>query len=69
MLELEAKTAALGIHNELVRPTAVRNVTWVQENPRMLFDELKGQRIKGVVSFQLIASLMHVLTVSFLFDN
>eukprot|EP00116_Pleurobrachia_bachei_P002020 sb/3462282/ len=41
----EAVAAGLGIHNEEGREAAVRNVTWTHEDPRALFDELKGKPV------------------------
>jgi len=47
-LEEEAKACGLGIWEEGVTDN-VRNVTWSLEEPRMLLDELKGQKIDAVV--------------------
>ena len=46
-LEAEAAAAGLGLHNEEGREAAVRNVTWTHEDPRALFDEMKGKPIAG----------------------
>ena len=45
-LEEEAKASGLGIWEE-GRTDNVRNVIWSLEEPRMLLDELKGQKIDG----------------------
>ena len=47
MWGIEAQTSGIGLHNEADRAKAVRNVKWYHEDPRALFDELKGKPIKG----------------------
>ena len=47
MWMVEAQTSGIGLHNEEGKSAAVRNVNWVIEDPRMLFDELKGKPLKG----------------------
>lgn len=44
---VEAQTSGIGIHNEEGKAAAIRNVKWIIEDPRMLFDELKGKPLKG----------------------
>ena len=47
MWMVEAQTSGIGVHNEEGKANAIRNVNWVIEDPRMLFDELKGKPLKG----------------------
>ena len=47
MWMVEAQASGIGLHNEEGKSAAVRNVNWVIEDPRMLFDELKGKPLKG----------------------
>jgi len=49
MWMVEAQTSGIGVHNEEGKANAIRNVNWVIEDPRMLFDELKGKPLKAVV--------------------
>ena len=51
--QIEAQTAQTGIHNESARAGAIRNVSWTIEDPRALFDELKGAPQKGNIHFRL----------------
>ena len=46
--QIEAQTSAIGLHDEANRAGAVRDVVWSHEDPRMLFDELKGSPITGL---------------------
>ena len=48
MWMIEAQTSGIGVHNEDGKSAAIRDVKWVIEDPRMLFDELKGKPLKGL---------------------